>query len=194
MGTCVLNGNLRWAHLTHFWEKFIFFGDIINPSFTKRFRSKWLDSGLDLVLRFYWLRLGLGQKNHKEERGQYPTILTSSLVDKAYIYIYCTPFPLENQPMYLPSRFKYFKKWLCCFHWSIVATCNELFVNSELAKQSYGNIGFHEIKQWTAMPNCLYYIFCKTHFRAWWTEYFSVNKPSVKRWEPIRRQNFSIYG
>ena len=140
-----------------FLRKKYLFGDIINLSLAKLFRSKWLVLALfffAFLLTSTWSR----SKNPKKELGQYPTILNSSLVNKAYKYIAHHPsWKLTYVFTFAP---KYFKKWLCCFHWSVVATCNELFVNSELAKRRYGNIGFHEIKQWTAMPNCLYYIFC----------------------------------
>ena len=51
---------------------------IINPLLTKLARSRWLDTGLVLVLRVY--------EQAKKERGQYPAILTSRLVNNPYLF------------------------------------------------------------------------------------------------------------
>ena len=57
---------------------------IINPLFTKFARSRWLDIGLVL---FFCEFIGPQLRLAKKERGQYPAILTSHLVNNPYIYI-----------------------------------------------------------------------------------------------------------
>jgi len=59
---------------------------IINPLLTKLVWSKWLDIGLVLFFcEFMDLDSVLVHKHTKKELGQYPTILTSHLVNNPYL-------------------------------------------------------------------------------------------------------------
>ena len=57
---------------------------IINLLLTKLVRSRWLDIGRVLFLRFMDLDFVSVHKNAKRELGQYPAILTSCLVNNIY--------------------------------------------------------------------------------------------------------------
>ena len=81
----------RWSYLAHSGlpavsrKKNFPESHIINPLLTKLVQSRWLDIGLVLFWRVYGPRLRLGPLTHKKERGQFPVILTSHLVNNSYI-------------------------------------------------------------------------------------------------------------
>ena len=106
-----LPARLRWAHLSR--SGYPAFGPARNrflvnhtiiPLLTKLLRSIWPYVNLFLLLRFYWPRLRSGQLKRKEELGQYPAILTSHLVNNAYIYL-CERWSLRLPVVSIQSHF-----------------------------------------------------------------------------------------
>ena len=81
----------RWSHLarsglTAVSRKQNFTkSHIINPLLTKFVRSRWLDIGRVLFCEFMDLDFVSVYKHAKKELGQYPTILTSHLVNNRYV-------------------------------------------------------------------------------------------------------------
>ena len=65
-----------------------FFGKIINPLLTKHVWTIRLYTGLILFCTFIDLNFVLVNKKLKKELGQYPAILTSCLVNNAYLQLF----------------------------------------------------------------------------------------------------------
>ena len=74
---------VRWSYLAR--KKNFPKSHIINPLLTKFVRSRWLDIGLVLFCEFMDLACVSVHKHAKKERGQYPAILTSHLVNNVVI-------------------------------------------------------------------------------------------------------------
>ena len=86
----------RWSYLARSGlpavsrEKNFPESNVMNPLLTKLVRPRWLDIGLVLFCEFMDLDSVSVHKRAKKELGQYPTILTSHLVNNPYI-LYLTP-------------------------------------------------------------------------------------------------------
>ena len=76
----------------------------INPSLTKRVRSRWLDIVLVYFCEFMDLDSVLVHKHAKKEFGQYPAILTEQAWSITHIYYIDTSILLENTPLVISIR------------------------------------------------------------------------------------------
>ena len=124
-----------------FLRKIYLFGDIINPSLTKLFPSKWLDSGSFFFCVFIndFDLVSVKKSTKKNLANIQPSWPQAWSIRQIYILHI---LPSWKSTYVFTFALKYFKKWLCCFHWSVVATSNELFVNSELPSSVMGTSVF----------------------------------------------------
>lgn len=94
----------------------------INPLLTKRFWSRWLDMAGCLVLFSVFMDLNfvLVHKNTKKELCQYPTMLTSPLVNNAYtpcisLKYKCSMETVKNKIPFPHWLFLFYTHWMLVF-------------------------------------------------------------------------------
>ena len=94
----------------------------INPLLTKRFWSRWLDMAGCLVLFSVFMDLNfvLVHKNTKKELCQYPTMLTSPLVNNAYtpcisLKYRCSMETVKNKIPFPHWLFLFYTHWMLVF-------------------------------------------------------------------------------
>ena len=75
------------------------FGKIVNPLLTKHVWTIWLYIGLILFRTFIDLNFVLVNKKLKKELGQYPAIVTSCLVNNAYLHLFWIINQIHVKPL-----------------------------------------------------------------------------------------------